>query len=659
MTPAVALKSAHLSHPKYRPDIDGLRAIAVLCVVIFHAFPSALRGGFIGVDVFFVISGYLISTIIFSSLLEDKFSFYEFYIRRIRRIFPALGLVLLVSILIAWFSLYPNEYRQFGKHVAAGAGFVSNLILWQESGYFDDLSEVKPLLHLWSLGIEEQFYIMWPILLWMAWKWKLNFLVVTLILAGISFALGISQIRSDAVAAFYSPQTRFWELLAGSILAYAQLNRVNYIAAEKTKWLGWMGLHIMPFKKSNNINLYYNFLSLLGIVLLVVGLLLTNKHRSFPGWWALLPTVATVLIIAAGPQACLNRIILSRRWLVGIGLISFPLYLWHWPLLSFTHIIFGSKASALIRFAVVVIAFTMAGLTYLWLEKPIRLQKNRLASTSAMLICMAMLGFFGYLGSQQNNLYFNASPKSNILNEGDVGHDIFHGYKAGLMNFCTQYSHGPVACFNGERSHVEKIAVIGDSHADHLAVGLAGQLPNKNIVFFDALGLPLFISKEGTDLINSVTHDENIKNVILSASWYARLNAIDAASSLHKELMKVVDVLQGAGKKIYIVDDVPNFSFPPQKCHFEGTWLRKHQCSESRDYFFNQYNKYLSEFESISVLKNVDLIKVMPHFCDENSCKMDKDGLLFYRDNNHLNLKGTEYAARKILQDHPQLAKSP
>jgi peptidoglycan/LPS O-acetylase OafA/YrhL len=209
----------HLSHPKYRPDIDGLRAIAVLSVVAFHAFPLRMKGGFIGVDVFFVISGFLISTIIFENLGKGTFSFTEFYARRVKRIFPALAVVLGACLIFGWLALLPDELNQLGKHIAAGAGFVSNLVLWGEAGYFDNAAETKPLLHLWSLGIEEQFYIVWPLLVWLAWKRKFNFLVLAAFLAFVSFALNIKGIKQDHIAAFYSPLTRFWELLCGALLA--------------------------------------------------------------------------------------------------------------------------------------------------------------------------------------------------------------------------------------------------------------------------------------------------------------------------------------------------------------------------------------------------------------------------------------------------------
>ncbi len=176
----MTIPQTHLSHPKYHPDIDGLRALAVLSVVIYHAFPEWLEGGFVGVDIFFVISGYLISTIIFTNLEKERFGFREFYVRRVKRIFPALLLVLFASLLFGWFALLPDEFEQLGKHILAGTVFVSNLVFWSESGYFDNIAASKPLLHLWSLGIEEKFYILWPLLIWFAWRSRVGLLLVLL-----------------------------------------------------------------------------------------------------------------------------------------------------------------------------------------------------------------------------------------------------------------------------------------------------------------------------------------------------------------------------------------------------------------------------------------------------------------------------------------------
>ena len=307
-----------LAHPKYRPDIDGLRAIAVLSVLGFHAY--GVTGGFSGVDIFFVISGFLISTIIFENLQNETFQFNEFYQRRIRRIFPSLLLVLIICLILGWIILFADEYQELGKHTLGGAGFVSNLILWGESGYFDVAAEKKPLLHLWSLGIEEQFYILWPFIAYLLWKFRQHFLKAIAILIAMSFCINVLLIQFNSVATFYLPLTRFWELLVGSAVADVMLNRRQYV----------------PF-----IEKHANGLSMLGLVLLIVSIAFLKKSMAFPGWWALMPVLGSALLIMAGPNSWVARKILSNHILVWFGLISFPLYLWHWPLLTFVRILGG------------------------------------------------------------------------------------------------------------------------------------------------------------------------------------------------------------------------------------------------------------------------------------------------------------------------------
>nr|MBA3535808.1 acyltransferase [Tatlockia sp.] len=323
----------------YRPDIDGLRAIAVLLVVAFHAFPQWIKGGFIGVDIFFVISGFLISKIIISGLVDhNSFSIGQFYSRRINRIFPALLLMLIACFSFGWFALLPDEYKQLNKHIMGGASFIANILLWNESGYFDNAAVTKPLLHLWSLGIEEQFYIVWPLLVWFAWKKRFNLAVTIIIVAAFSFLLNISTVNYDSTTAFYSPLTRFWELLTGSLLAYLTLQKEKpsdkFIPVDKKK-------------------LVANFQAFTGVALVLIAVLVIKQGRHFPGWAALLPTVGALLIILAGSEAWLNRVVLSNRIFVWFGLISFPLYLWHWPLLSYARIISGDMPSRSIRMAAV------------------------------------------------------------------------------------------------------------------------------------------------------------------------------------------------------------------------------------------------------------------------------------------------------------------
>ncbi|MFO0456883.1 MAG: acyltransferase family protein, partial [Alphaproteobacteria bacterium] len=299
----------------YRADIDGLRALAVIAVMIFHAFPSSLKGGFVGVDIFFVISGYLISSIILRDLHAGEFSFAGFYARRIRRIFPALALVMFAVLAFGYFALLADEYMQLGKHVGAGAAFLSNVVLWREAGYFDNASETKPLLHLWSLAVEEQFYILWPALLYLCWRWRCSTLAVLLTVTALSFAANLASLRYDLSLAFYSPFTRFWELSAGAVLAYLNVTRPLMLRPNLQNAMSWLGLAL--------------------ILAACFGL---RKSLSFPGFWALLPVVGACLMIAAGAAAPVNRWLLARPWMVGIGLISYPLYLWHWPLLSLARI---------------------------------------------------------------------------------------------------------------------------------------------------------------------------------------------------------------------------------------------------------------------------------------------------------------------------------
>jgi peptidoglycan/LPS O-acetylase OafA/YrhL len=365
-----------LTHPKYRPDIDGLRAVAVLSVVGYHAFRSVVRGGFIGVDIFFVISGFLISSIIFDSLERDSFSFIEFYRRRIARIFPALLLLLFACYAFGWLTLLPPEYKELGKQIAGGAAYVSNFVLWNEHGYFDQAAAVKPLLHLWSLGIEEQYYIFWPLLSYVAWKRRLNLLTITLAIGAASFALNVGKASTDSVAAFYSPQTRFWELLVGSALAYGVLHRERWAS-------------------SGNVALA-EARSLVGAALIAFGLATITVDRAFPGWWALLPTVGTALIISAGSTAWLNRTVLSNRVLVWFGLISYPLYLWHWPLLSFAQIIVNGLPSHLLRLVAVAASIVLAWATYELVEKPLRFGGFKAAKAVGLFACMIVVGALGF-----------------------------------------------------------------------------------------------------------------------------------------------------------------------------------------------------------------------------------------------------------------------
>lgn len=336
----------------YRADIDGLRAIAVAGVIIFHAFPAVLPSGFIGVDVFFVLSGFLISSIIFGGLESGTFSIAHFYQRRVRRIFPALGVVLTAVLAAGWLLLFQDEYAQLARHAASGAGFIANFIFWHESGYFDTAASVKPLLHLWSLGVEEQFYLVFPVLLWLVSRRRAWMLAMVAAAAIASFAWNLHVAAHDPVADFYSPFTRFWELMIGALAAYAMRH---------VRWLrdGPAGVGAAA-------------LSVAGAMVLAAGFVFITSGEHFPGTKALLPTVGTALLILAGPAGFVNHRLLQRRALVWVGLISYPLYLWHLPLLVFARISLGVEASSAMKLALIGASVLLAWLTFRFVEGPLR-----------------------------------------------------------------------------------------------------------------------------------------------------------------------------------------------------------------------------------------------------------------------------------------------
>ena len=369
----------------HRRDIDGLRAVAILGVLGYHASSGGLRGGFVGVDIFFVLSGYLISRIIFGGLRHSSFSFVDFYARRIKRIFPALLVVLAAVSLFGWFALLTDEYEMLGKHVAAGAAFVANFVLWRETGYFDPAADLKPLLHLWSLGIEEQFYLFWPLLLCLlAWR-RIKPLPVVIAITIVSFALNVAWVGAHEARAFYSPITRLWELSLGGALSCVEVTG----SEGYQRWSAWVD-------RGGG-----RWLSVLGLSLLLLSLVLLSNTQLFPGWRAALPTVGTLLLIAAGPKPFINRAMLGHPIMVFVGLISYPLYLWHWPLLSFQRVLAGGEISGGTVIVTMALAVLLAWLTWRFIERPIRSSRLRLQPSLTLLSGVTLAGIVGYLSFVQ------------------------------------------------------------------------------------------------------------------------------------------------------------------------------------------------------------------------------------------------------------------
>jgi peptidoglycan/LPS O-acetylase OafA/YrhL len=320
---------------KYRQDIDGLRAIAVLSVVLYHAGVSWFPGGFVGVDIFFVISGYLITRILLEEASAGRYSIAKFYARRARRILPVLYFILVVALLLGLLLLLPLEILGLSESVLATTLFSSNILFWKQSGYFDISAELKPLLHIWSLAVEEQFYVLWPLVLILCYRrgWGIRWVIA--VLFGLSLTSSCVFLTEKPNAVFYLLPGRAWELLVGAWLATANGDWL------KKQWL-----------KSG--------LSVMGLGLLAASVLVLNKTLPFPAWNALYPCLGAALLIVAGEGALVNRYLLAWRPLVFVGLISYSLYLWHWPLLSYVRIMNLGQLPPVQAGIVVVLSFLLA-----------------------------------------------------------------------------------------------------------------------------------------------------------------------------------------------------------------------------------------------------------------------------------------------------------
>ncbi len=550
---------------KYRPDIDGLRAVAVGLVVVFHAFPGVLPHGFIGVDVFFVISGFLISTMIFRQVEAGTFSITSFYARRLRRLFPALIVVLAAVYIAGWWLLLPGELAQLGKHVAGGAGFSANLLLWAEAGYFDAAGESKPLLHLWSLGVEEQFYLFWPVLLRLLWRPRFNLLTGAIVVASASFYVNIIHVRLHADAVFYLPATRLWELLGGAVVGYLNLH-----AAERSRRvlarLGHALKHVLYDRKSTipPEQVLRSFGSIVGMLCIVIALVAVMKH--FPGRFALWPVLGTALIIAAGPDALPNRL-LRMRGVVWVGRISYPLYLWHWPILCFARIGWPADgASVAARLALVAGSVVLAWLTYRFIEMPVRYSsRHQTAKMASLIVSMTVLLVLGGATWWFDGFPARFPPVIRELTSIKSEFPSSYRYRQCFLSQEQEpstFTECPVILGSAPRR--QTILLWGDSYAAHFMMGLQSTVPaTAAIVQRTAAGCPPIPGLDLPDFplckaVNAsvVASLPEIKPdlVILGGNWL-RYD--------WQGLGRTIEVLRAAGvSRIVLVGIVPRWNRP-------------------------------------------------------------------------------------------------
>ena len=639
------------SHLKYRPDIDGLRAIAVLSVVGFHAF--GVMGGYTGVDIFFVISGYLISTIIFEGLEKQSFSFNQFYQRRIRRIFPSLLLVLIACLFFGWFSLFADEYEQLGKHIVAGSTFISNLVLWSESSYFDIAAEKKPLLHLWSLGIEEQFYFFWPIFCWLFWKFRAHYLWIVLAITIFSFGLNAWLIDIDGVATFYSPITRFWELLVGAFLAYVVL--FNPESLERVKR-------------------FNNTFSILGLVLIIVSISVFTKDLAFPGWWAALPVLGVFLLIMAGPDTWVSKKILSNKVLVWFGLISFPLYLWHWPLLTFVRLLSDSPRYLII--GSIISSIFLAWLSYRYVEKPIRYGKNPTQKSIYLIVAMLVVGISGLIIYQKAGLEFRIDDGQEGRLTQEYRMQLAWPDKYNYSDACRAKYGADQYCLISDISRAPNAALIGDSHANHFYPGLEKYFLSKgeNLILLGAGACPPFLgidrlaktSKQNFNcyvrtekLYEFVLNDQNIKTVLIAfyhnltfdnnfifEDKIGNINTTNNYQASLDSLVRTIDALEKRGKKVILIYDMPNINADIRECALVRPGiLKKSKCDLKQIKLVNDFEVYDKMIAELQKLTHVEIFDTRPYLAE--NFPVDFDGNLNYRDSTHLSYRGSLFFSDK------------
>lgn len=617
----------------YRPDIDGLRAIAVLLVLVFHAFPAALPGGFIGVDVFFVVSGYLITSIILKETNTGRWSYVDFYKRRILRLFPALLIVLTSCYVVGWNSLFASEFKMLGKHLMASAGFFVNYTYWLESGYFDAASDKKILLHLWSLSVEEQFYLIWPIFLifairlrrvasWMGW------------ILIFSMSINILLMLLDKSLLYYSVFSRFWELGAGGYLGYQQ-----YLSRQRAG--------------SSNV-MRANVLGILCLAGLLLCGFLYSSELTFPGLWGVIPVVLVVALVSDATSGSTVRKLLSCRPLVYVGLISYPLYLWHWPILSFLGYIDSDSGSATLRVLVLAAAFVLAVLTYEWVERPIQRLQPKPQQILALILVLGviLMGYVGFNTYSRNGLAFREAHSireftSRQIQKTDDCLSYFAGFK---LTFCR----------SSDQVDKTDVVLFGDSHAHQYFTGLSSAYAkvNQNVLNVGWAGHPPIIEENTSRvhqtelpiLIDHLIEKTNFHTVILSMSQPDSINSGTAIG-----LSKVISRFKTAGKKVIYIQDNPRLPFHPIDCIGMPPLrsMKNPSCSFSLDSLSPSYFETRKQLATLLNDQQVLIYDYLDLLCSGGHCKIRDNDLLLYETDGYI----SQPAAPLLLRNFPLRAR--
>ena len=645
---------------KYRSDIDGLRAVAVVPVVLFHARVPMFGGGFVGVDVFFVISGYLITSLIASEMAAGHFSFMDFYERQIRRIFPALFAVMSFCAVFGWFIMTPDDYKRLGQSIIATTLFVSNILFWSQAGYFDTPAAEKPLLHTWSLAVEEQFYATFPLYLFMVARFfPRHRLAITGVATLASFLLAVWAVHPYPGATFYFGPTRAWELLLGALLA--------------------MGA--VPSIEGRSLR---NAAAFAGVGLIAVAIFGYSKDTTFPGFAATLPTLGAVLIIWSGTNAATPVSgLLSTRPLVFIGKLSYSWYLWHFCLLAFGNYLTVAGLGTLEAIIVVLASLLLSVVSWRYIEQPVRrrrwktFDRPKLFATAAVSMCAFVgLGLWinvnrglpWRLGPDRMESFVAASEFAESRDKCRIDDQSLH------VEFCKA----------GTGAGDPRFILWGDSHAEALRIAIdqAAVSRGESGVFAGRGGCAPLAETERLDagvcrevnhkILDFILSTPSIETVILAGRWglwaegtrYKREDRkpsfvrIGTAEDMHsdapnnrasfvKGMERTLALLSAAGKKIWLIGPVPEVGYDVpksiylDKLGFGGAM----DIRPTHDEFNLRQQFVVSSFHQFAKTYPVKIIWPHEALCDPTKCDVQRGGRPLYSDDNHLSPSGNRAIA--------------
>ncbi len=664
---------------KYRPEIDGLRAVAVCAVIFYHAQITILdhqpfKGGFIGVDIFFVISGYLITKIILYELVTTgSFSFKYFYERRIRRILPALLFVIIASLPFAWTHLLPSSFIDFSKSILASIGFSSNLYFYYSGqGYAADDGLLKPFLHTWSLSVEEQYYIFFPIVLIITFRYFRKYLIYTLILGLIiSLALADWGSKNHPSINFYILPTRVWELLAGSILAFFEITN----------------------RKRSKYKILNLILPSIGIILIGHSIFFFNDKMFHPSFYTLSPIIGVCLVIWFSSKNEPITKILSTRLFVGIGLISYSLYLWHYPIFAFARISYQLNDNIIFKLILILVTIFLSLISYFFIERPARKKKIKFIRVLFYLFCAMILLIIVNVSSLLNKGFPSRLPDGVIeLLKKDL--TFRHLITNSKNEKCRNHENGCSFNINSKK----KIFIVGDSHMESLAYDLKERVTSKSYQFNTSIitgcmFAPGFNSVEiKTQKINNC-NDKYFSNLIkklqkeknsiiifgarypvylnntlfnnqeggIEGSNYSRqLLPINDGDSIEENFKSAIEKIS-INNYIILVYPIPEVGWHlPRKILNQ---IRK-DMSFNNNYKFKKittsYEVYKkrtkSSFELLDNVEGNNIFRVYPHklFCNtiiKARCLTHDDKNIFYVDSDHPSLKGSELINNLIMKE--------